>query len=165
MQTVALSMIAIGEILAQSSTVYTVNANPVKISSDNKEKVATALSTIFELDYAETLKKLNQNVAVVNIIKKVEKEKTDELRSWMDENNITVGINIDQDTKRYYPFGDLASHVIGFCGNDNQGLDGLEAKYDDVLSGTNGSIEQALDAKGSEIGNDGESYNSPISRR
>ena len=158
-------MIAIGEILAQSSTVYTVTVNPVKISSENKELVASKLSEIFELDYEETLEKVNQNVAIVNIVKKVDKEKTDSLREWMDETGILDGINIDEDTKRYYPFGSLASHIIGFCGSDNQGLDGLEARYDDILSGENGSISKAQNATGESIGEDGESYTSPISRR
>lgn len=135
MQTVELFTTQHGEILAQSSTVYTINLNPVKIPTENKEKVARILSEIFELDYEETLKKASQNVAVVNIIKKVEKEDTDRLRIWMDETGITEGINIDEDTKRFYPFNNLASHVIGFCGSDNQGLDGIEAKYDETLSG------------------------------
>ena len=156
-------MVVLGEILAQSSTVYTVTVNPVKISNENKEKVASKLSEIFELDYNETLEKVNQNVAIVNIAKKVDKEKTDLLRIWMDETGILDGINIDEDTKRYYPYGNLASHIIGFCGSDNQGLDGLEAKYDDILSGENGSISKAQNAKGATIGEDGETYSSPIS--
>lgn len=162
MQIEELFLILLGEILAKSSTVYSINLNPVKIPEQNKEKVASILSEIFELDYEETLKKTNQNVAVVNIVKKVEKEATDKLRIWMDETGITQGINIDEDTKRYYPFANLASHIIGFCGSDNQGLDGIEAKYDETLSGTNGSISQAQDGKGSNIGKDGESYSSPI---
>ena len=56
------------------------------------------------------------------------------------ETNVSVGINIDEDNKRYYPYNNLASQVIGFCGNDNQGLDGIEAKYNDELKGTNGKI-------------------------
>ncbi len=60
--------------------------------------------------------------------KRVNKEKTDQLREWMEENKITVGINIDEDTKRYYPYNNFASQIIGFCGSDNQGLDGIEAK-------------------------------------
>ena len=70
------------------------------------------------------------------IAKKVEQEKVDKLQSWMKENNISVGINIDEDNKRYYPYGSLASNVIGFCGSDNQGLSGIESKWDSVLTGT-----------------------------
>ena len=76
----------------------------------------------------------------------------------MNENNITEGINIDEDTKRYYPNNNLASQIIGFCGSDNQGLDGIEAKYDETLSGTKGSIKRHTDAKGGEIGTEGENY-------
>ena len=76
----------------------------------------------------------------------------------MEENKITVGINIDEDTKRYYPYNNFASQIIGFCGSDNQGLDGIEAKYDKELSGTKGAIKRHTDAKGGEIGEEGESY-------
>ena len=86
------------------------------------------------------------------------KDKVDELKKWMEENEISVGINIDEDTKRYYPYNNLASNVIGFCGSDNQGLDGIEAKYDDELKGKKGSIKRQTDAKGGEIGNEGEEY-------
>ena len=73
--------------------------------------------------------------SIETIAKKVDKEKTNELRKWMKENDIESGINIDEDTKRYYPYSNLASQVIGFCGSDNQGLDGIEAKYDEILKG------------------------------
>ena len=122
-------------ILAVSSTVYSVTVNPVNISKDNKEKVAEALSKILELDYEKVLKSVNKNTSIENIIKKIDKEKSNELRIWMKENNILQGINIDEDTKRYYPYGRLASQIIGFCGSDNQGLDGIEAKYDETLKG------------------------------
>ncbi|MCI8352995.1 MAG: PASTA domain-containing protein [Clostridia bacterium] len=76
----------------------------------------------------------------------------------MKENNITTGINIDEDTKRYYPNNELASHFIGFCGSDNQGLDGIEAKFEEVLKGSQGKIIRVTDAKGGEIGSEGEDY-------
>ena len=79
-----------GEILANSSTVYTVNVNPVKISAENKEKVARSLTDIFSLEYEDVLKKLNQNVSVVNIARKQPKELTDTLRIWMENNNIST---------------------------------------------------------------------------
>ena len=145
-------------ILAVSANVESVTINPTQISKQNKEKVAQALSQIFELDYEKTLKKVNKNSSIEKIAKKVEKEKTDKLRIWMQENDIQKGINIDEDTKRYYPYGNLASHVIGFCGSDNQGLDGVEAKYNAELKGTNGSIKKMTDAKGGEIGTEGEDY-------
>ena len=145
-------------ILAVSSTVETVTVNPSNISADNKEKVAKALSDIFELDYETVLKKVKKRSSIETIIKKVEKEKTDELREWIEENNITSGINIDEDTKRYYPYNDFASQIIGFCGSDNQGLDGIEAKYEKELKGEQGAIQKHTDAKGVEIGEEGENY-------
>ena len=145
-------------ILAVSSTVETVTVNPGNIKKEDKEKVAKKLSEIFELDYETVLKKVTKRSSIETIAKKVDKEKTDLLRTWMDENNITEGINIDEDTKRYYPNNNLASQIIGFCGSDNQGLDGIEAKYDETLSGTKGSIKRHIDAKGGEIGTEGENY-------
>ena len=123
-------------VLAVSSTVYTVTVNPVNISKSDKEKVAKALTNIFQLDYEKVYKSVNRKTSVENIIKKIDKEKANELRIWMQENNILQGINIDEDTKRYYPYGRLASQIIGFCGSDNQGLDGIEAKYDEILKGS-----------------------------
>ena len=149
-------------VLAVSSTVETVTVNPGNIAKQDKEKVAQKLAEIFELDYDTVLKKVNKRSSIETIAKKVEKEKTDLLRQWMNENNITTGINIDEDTKRYYPNNNLASQIIGFCGSDNQGLDGIEAKYDDVLAGSKGSIKRHTDAKGGEIGTEGENYVSAI---
>ena len=141
-----------GTELAVSSTVETVTVNPGNIQSENKEKVAKKMAEIFELDYDTVLKKVSKRSSIETIVKKVDKEKTDELRVWMQENNITEGINIDEDTKRYYPYNTLASQIIGFCGSDNQGLDGIEAKYEDELKGTKGAIQRHTDAKGGEIG-------------
>ncbi|MBR3249411.1 MAG: hypothetical protein IKF83_01775 [Clostridia bacterium] len=145
-------------VLAVSSTVYTVTVNPTNIEDVNKEKVAKALTEIFELNYEDILKKVNRKSSIETIVRKVEKKKTDELRNWLDNNNIKTGINIDEDTKRYYPYADLASHIIGFCGSDNQGLDGVEAKYDEELKGKAGAIERLSNAKGLEIGTEGENY-------
>ena len=145
-------------ILAISSSVETVTVNPGNIKKEDKEKVAKKLSELFELDYETVLKKVTKRSSIETIIKKVDKEKTDELRRWMEENNILTGINIDEDTKRYYPNSNLASQVIGFCGTDNQGLDGIEAKYDEELKGEKGSIRRQTDAKGGEIGEEGENY-------
>ena len=149
-------------ILAISSTVETVTVNPGNISAENKEKVARALSDIFELDYETVLKKVKKRSSIETIVKKVDKEKTDELRKWMEESNITSGINIDEDTKRYYPYNNVASQIIGFCGSDNQGLDGIEAKYEEELKGKQGAIQKHTDAKGGEIGEEGENYISAI---
>ncbi len=152
-------MIGTGKnVLAVSATVETVTVNPVNIAKEDKEKVARVFSDIFGLDYEKVLKKVSKRSSIETIVKKVDKEQTDKLRTWMKENNITTGINIDEDTKRYYPNNELASHFIGFCGSDNQGLDGIEAKYEETLKGTVGKIIRVTDAKGGEIGREGEDY-------
>ena len=150
------------KILAVSSTVETVSVNPGNIEKEDKEKVAKKLSSLFELDYEKVLKKVSKRSSIETIAKKVEKEKTDELRVWMEQNNIKTGINIDEDKKRYYPYSNFASQIIGFCGSDNQGLDGIEAKYDTELKGKQGSIQRHTDARGGEIGKEGENYVSAI---
>ena len=149
-------------ILAISSTVESITINPGNIAKENKEKVAQILSSIFELDYEKTLKKVTKRSSIETIAKKVEREKADQLRVWMNQNGISTGINIDEDTKRYYPYSTIASQIIGFCGSDNQGLDGIEAKYDKELKGTQGAIQRHTDAKGGEIGEEGEKYVSAI---
>ena len=149
-------------ILAISSTVETVTVNPGNILKKDKEKVAKKLSELFNLDYDTVLKKVTKRSSIETIVKKIDKEKTDQLRIWMEQNNIMSGINIDEDTKRYYPFNDVASQVIGFSGSDNQGLDGVEAKYDKELKGKKGSIQRHADARGGEIGTEGEKYVSAI---
>lgn len=149
-------------ILAISSTVETVTVNPVNIASKDKEKVAEALANIFELNYEKVLKKVKKHSSIETIVKKVDKDKTDELRSWMEANNITNGINIDEDTKRYYPYNNLASQVIGFTGSDNQGLDGIEAIYENELKGEKGKIVKMTDARGGDIEKEGENYVEPV---
>ena len=150
-------------ILAISSNVESVTVNPKSISKDNKEKVAKALSEILDLDYEKTLKKVNRYSSVENIKKRIENEEADKLRKWLIENNITQGVNIDEDSKRYYPYSELASQVIGFCGSDNQGLNGIEAKYDDILKGVDGSIDKLVDASGESLNDESEIYNEATS--
>lgn len=161
-----------GKALARSAQVDTVSINSTKIvvkSSDEevaavktkalKEKVAKAFSDIFDLDYEETLKKVSsESTTTQTIAKKVEKDKIDELKKWMKENGIYSGINIDEDTKRYYPYNNLASNLIGFCGTDNQGLEGLEAKWDSVLTGTPGKIVSSQDAVQDLIPDENQTY-------
>ena len=149
-------------ILAVSSTVNTITVNPNNIAKENKEKVARALANIFNLEYEKVLKKVSKNSSIETIAKRVEKNKSDELRIWMSDNNIEIGINIDEDTKRYYPYNSLASQVIGFCGYDNQGLDGIEAIYEEELQGEKGKIAKVTDANGGEIEGEGEEYISAI---
>ena len=124
-------------ILAISASVETVTVNPTNIPKDKKEPLAKFLSETYDLDYESTLKKINKKSSIETIVRKIEKEEADKLRVWLEDNNITTGVNIDEDTKRYYPNNELASQIIGFCGSDNQGLNGIEAKFDKLLVGEN----------------------------
>lgn len=156
-----------GKILATSSSVDTITINPDKIGEsikDNtektqlKENLAKAFSEIFELDYNETLSKINSDSKVETIAKKVEQDKVDKLKNWMKENKVTTGINIDEDTKRYYHYGTVLSQVLGSCGSDNQGLSGIEVQWDSVLKGTPGKIVSSKSASQEEIPNAEETY-------
>ena len=151
-----------GEILAMSASSEMITINPNNIPKEKKELVARKISEVLEIDYEKILKKVNRNSSIEIIDKKIEKEKSNVLRQWMIENNIDQGINIDEDTKRYYPYSKLASQIIGFCGSDNQGLNGIEAKYDEILKGKKGSISKTTDAKGKNIGDTEEKYTDAI---
>ena len=148
--------------LAVSSTVYTVTVNPTNIENKDKEKIAKKMSELFELDYEKVLKKVKKRSSIETISRKEEKEKVDILTVWLMENGIKEGVNIDEDTKRYYPYNNFASHIIGFCGSDNQGLGGIEAKYDDILNGEKGRITRIKDAAGGEIEGTVEKYSDAI---
>lgn len=150
-----------GKVLAQSASVDTITINPSRIKNNAKaetkkerekeieeiqENIAKAFSKIFELDYDTVLEQVKSDSSVETIIRKVEQDKVDELTKWMEDNKITTGINIDPDFKRYYPYNNLASNLIGFCDNDNNGQEGLERKWNSILSGTPGkrtTIENA----------------------
>lgn len=148
--------------LALSATVYTVTVNPTNIEEKNKEKIAQKMSELFELDYEKVLKKIKKRSSIETIARKEEKEVVDKLSSWLIENEIDQGINIDEDTKRYYPYNNFASHIIGFCGSDNQGLGGIEAKYDKILNGTKGRITRIKSASGGEVAGTVEKYTEAI---
>ena len=107
------------------------------------------------------LEKVNSEASVVVIARKVESDKVNSLKEWMNENNITSGINIDEDFKRYYPNGSLASTLIGFCGTDNTGLTGLESRWNDTLVGTSGILTATLDVHGDAISDEDEEYVAP----
>ena len=147
-----------GKALAISENVDTVSINPSKLNKDKKEFIAKGLSDIFELDYNETLEKANSDSSVETIAKKVESDKINELQKWINDNKISTGINIDEDTKRYYPYNELASQVIGFCGTDNQGLAGIESSYDNILTGRSGKIITTTDLNNSEISDNHKTY-------
>jgi len=130
--------------IARSETVASVSVihNQLK----NKEVVATALSERLELDFDDVMRKLNRRVALERIAIGVDKETADEIRAL----NLP-GVVVDEGIKRVYPFDNLASHVIGFVGRDNQGIIGLEAKYERFLSGIEGKILTETDVRGREL--------------
>ena len=147
-----------GKPLAVSASVDTVSINPNLISDKYKEPIAKALSEIFELDYNEVFEKVNSNASFKTIIKKVEQDKISQLEKWMSDNKISRGINIDSDSKRYYPYNNLASSLLGFCGTDNQGLYGIEYTWDSVLTGVPGRITTLKDSKSQAIPDENEIY-------
>lgn len=156
-----------GNTLATSVAVDTITINPTKIVDKNddaektaalKEKVAKGLSEIFQLDYNETLEKVNSKTQVQTIAKKVEQDKVETLKNWMKENNISIGINIDEDSKRYYPYDTVLSNVLGFCGTDNNGIVGIESTWNSILQGTPGKIVSSKGSDQEEIPNAEETY-------
>ncbi len=152
-----------GKALAISAKVDTVSVNPSKVKDANgdevkKEILANAFSDIFELDYAETLEKLNTKTSNFVIAEKVENDKITALKNWMENNKVISGIYIENDSKRYYPYNNLASNLIGFTGTENSGLSGLEATLDNTLAGTPGKILTVTDSVNSEIPNGEQTY-------
>lgn len=149
-----------GKALAISADVDTISIVPSSIvvydkandkideekTKNIKESLSKALSEIFELNYDETLEKVSSDSNYITIARKVEKDKVDKLKEWMKKEEFYSGINVSEDTKRYYPYDNLASSLIGFCGTDNDGLEGLEKAWDDVLTGTPGKVTTAQDA-------------------
>ena len=150
-----------GEVLAESYTVWTVQLSPVTIDAEDKEMVAQFLAETLELDYNTVLAQCQQTNRYAVVKKQVEKPEADAIREFAQENGITA-IALIEDTKRYYPNIDLASHVIGYVGSDNQGLGGIELEYDDLLTGTPGKIVSAADANGNAIATTYESEYAPV---
>lgn len=162
-----------GKALAISADVDTITANPEYLKVKTKgefdqnatiEKItniAKKMSELFQIDQNEVIQKLQSNKPIVTLVTKVEKTKIDELTKWLKENKYTSGINIDPDTKRYYPYNNLASHVIGFVGSDNQGLEGIENKYDIVLRGKEGKLTTAVDVTRDIIPDNNQEYIAP----
>ena len=158
-----------GKTLAVSVNVDTISVNPGLIYKKNdqdatnalKEKVAQGLASSLDLDYEEALQKVTSTSSVEIIARKVETDKVDRLKAWMKENKISTGINIDEDTKRYYPYSNLASNLLGFCGSDNNGLAGLEYYWDSTLTGTPGRIITSIDASQDSIPDDESRYIAP----
>ncbi|MCL1787549.1 MAG: penicillin-binding transpeptidase domain-containing protein [Defluviitaleaceae bacterium] len=130
--------------LATTETVASVSV----IYAQMRDIPATActLAEVLTLDEGEVLEKISKRVALTRVAQKVDKDVADKLR-LMD----IPGVVIDEDIRRIYPFGSLASHMIGFVGRDNQGIIGLEARYDTYLQGQPGRILTETDVRGREI--------------
>ncbi|CDG35670.1 MAG TPA: penicillin-binding transpeptidase domain-containing protein [Acetivibrio thermocellus] len=144
-----------GKQLAISATVDRIVVNPTEIdkSPEVREQIAKKLAEFLDLDEEAVLKKINKTNSRYEIIKKrVEKSIGDQIRQWKSEEKIK-GLYIDEDTKRYYPKGNLAAHVIGFVGEDNQGLDGIEKTMEKYLKGVPGKILSEVDAQGRQMPN------------
>ena len=148
-----------GETLATSAPVWTVYITPndfKKITDadereDTKELIATELSSILGLEYEEVFASVNKATSYVAIKQKVEKPEADKVREFISENSLGYLIGLDESTKRYYPNDNLASTVLGFVGTDNQGLSGLEAYYDNELTGVPGRVVAAKNALGADM--------------
>lgn len=147
-----------GKILAKSATAYTVNISPREINmydtSEENDKavthefIAQGLAEILDIDSASILEKMSDSKSwYKTIARKIEPEVADEVRAFKNEYGL-IGVRLDEDSKRYYPYSSLAAQVIGFVGSENTGLYGLEKLYDKELSGVNGRVVRAKTAVG-----------------
>lgn len=133
-----------GVVLATNRTVCTISV--IHSQVEDPETVIRVLSGELEMDEAEVRKKVEKVSSMEKIKTNVDKETGDRIRDYD-----MAGVKVDEDYKRYYPYDDLASKVLGFTGGDNQGIIGLEVKYEEYLKGTNGTILTVTDARGIEL--------------
>lgn len=133
-----------GTVLAANRTVCTISVIHSQIT--DPESVVEVLSRELELDPGEVREKVEKVSSMERIRSNVDKETGDRIREYGLE-----GVKVDEDYKRYYPYNELASRVLGFTGGDNQGIIGLEVKYEDYLKGTDGTILTVTDARGVEL--------------
>ena len=138
-----------GKILADNRAVTTVSVIHSQISDENE--VIRKLSELLEMDEEKIRKKVEKVSSMERIASNVEKETGDKIRKLG-----LSGVKVDEDYKRTYPYGELASRVLGFTGADNQGIIGLEVEYDTWLKGTDGTILSLTDAKGVDLTDAGE---------
>lgn len=133
-----------GTLLATNRTVCTISVIHSQI--ENPEKVIEKLSEFLEMDADQVRKKVEKISSIERIRSNVDKRTGDKIR-----NLGLAGVKVDEDFKRYYPYNELASKVLGFTGGDNQGIVGLEVKYEKYLKGINGKILTTTDARGIEL--------------
>lgn len=145
-----------GKVLADNRTVCTVSVIHSQIKEP--EKVISVLSKELEMKEEDIRKRVEKVSSIERIKTNVEKETGDAIREYG-----LSGVKVDEDYKRYYPYGSLASKVLGFTGGDNQGIIGLEVKYEDILKGEAGKILTTTDARGVELERLGENREDPVS--
>lgn len=133
-----------GNVLASNRTVCTISVIHSQIKEP--ERVTEILAKELEMDQAEVRKRVEKVSSMEKVKTNVEKEVGDKIREY----NLD-GVKVDEDYKRYYPYDSLASKVLGFTGGDNQGIIGLEVKYEETLKGSNGTILTTTDARGIEL--------------
>ncbi len=146
---------AAGNVLADNRTVCTVSVIHNQIT--DPDAVVRVLSEELSLDEEEVRRKVEKYSSMERIKSNVDKETGDAIRAYRLD-----GVKVDEDYKRYYPFGSLASRVLGFTGADNQGIVGLEVKYEEYLQGEPGTILTVTDARGIEVEEQGESRLEPV---
>jgi stage V sporulation protein D (sporulation-specific penicillin-binding protein) len=140
-----------GKDLAVSASVETITVNPKDIKTvESVDTVAQKLAELLKMDKDKVYKIITSNTSYQVLKKKVDKEIGDQVRKWAEDEDIP-GIFIDEDTKRFYPNRNLGSHIIGFTGSDNQGLEGIEATMEKYLKGVPGKILSETDARGNEM--------------
>lgn len=144
-----------GVVLASNKTVCTISVIHSQIKEP--EKVTKILCDELELTDEQVRKRVEKVTSIERIKTNVDKETGDRIRNYALD-----GVKVDEDYKRYYPYGSLASKVIGFTGSDNQGIVGLEVKYDSWLSGDNGKILTLTDARGIELEGMQENRKEPV---
>ncbi|MBP5754827.1 MAG: stage V sporulation protein D, partial [Clostridia bacterium] len=148
------------KLLATSTTVQTVFISPQDIADDAQAQlIADGLSRILGVEKSEILEKAARKYSKYQIIKKnLEEDVEMEVREFIAENKLSLQVCLEEGTKRVYPYGTLASHVIGFVGAENTGLDGIEKTYNEQLSGVNGRAIQGQDGQGNDLPFQYESY-------
>ena len=144
-----------GVVLATNRTVCTISV--IHSQVEKPEEVISVLSRELELDEAEVRKKVEKVSSMEKIKTNVDKEVGDRIRGYD-----LAGVKVDEDYKRYYPYDELASRVLGFTGGDNQGIIGLEVKYEEYLKGINGTILTVTDARGVELNGVAEDRIEPV---
>ena len=139
------------KVLAKSAGVWKVVLEPNYITDDNRELICNGLSQILGLDKADLIERSKKKTYYDVVQNKVETDVKDQIVAFKEENEITNGIRLIPDYKRYYPYGKFASSVLGFTGSDNQGLAGIEAQYDSELTGVPGRLVTAKNAVGTDM--------------